>query len=44
MERGVCPVAEELQKKLMIFKTNYRSMDLAHKKAKILKKVIQKYQ
>ena len=36
--KGSCPVAEELQKKLMIFKTNYRSMDLAHKKAKILKR------
>lgn len=39
-QKGLCPVAEEIQPKLMQFKTNYRSQDLADKKALILKKVI----
>jgi len=38
---GLCPVAEELQPKLMQFKTNYRDMDLAKQKAEALKRTIQ---
>mgnify|MGYP006084808125 CR=1 FL=1 len=40
--KGMCPVAEELQKKIMQFKTNYRSLDEAQKKANILKELINK--
>jgi len=40
---GLCPIAEKIQPKIMQFKTNYRSLDLAEKKAKILRKVIKKY-
>ena len=39
-EKGLCPIAEEVQSKLMVFKTNYRSLELAQKKADILKKTI----
>lgn len=42
-EQGLCPNAEEVQKKLMQFKTNYRSVELAEKKADILLKLIKKY-
>jgi len=40
---GLCPIAEKVQKKLMVFKTNYRSLEVAEKNAKILKKVINSY-
>tara|TARA_B110000008_G_scaffold276086_1_gene314753 strand:+ start:814 stop:2013 length:1200 start_codon:yes stop_codon:yes gene_type:complete len=40
--KGMCPVAEKLQKKIMQFKTNYRSIEEAQKKANILKKLIDK--
>ncbi len=36
----VCPVAEQLQPKLMQFKTNYRDMELAKVKAAALEKTI----
>jgi len=39
-EEGLCPVAEDIQKKLMVFKTNYRNLDLAKYKAYCLKKTI----
>ena len=39
---GLCPVAEKIQSKMMVFKTNYRDMDLAQKKADALKKTIEK--
>ena len=39
--KGQCPVAEKIQKQLMVFKTNYRSLELAEKKAKILRDLIQ---
>lgn len=39
-QRGICPVAEALQPKLMQFKTNYRDLELAEQKADILYKVI----
>lgn len=38
--RGLCPVAEEIQPKLMQFKANYRDMELAKRKADTLKKTI----
>lgn len=41
-KKGMCPVAEDLQKKIMQFKTNYRSLDEAQKKANILKELIKK--
>ena len=40
--KGMCPVAEDLQKKIMQFKTNYRSLEVAQKKANILKDLITK--
>jgi len=39
-EQGLCPVAEEIQKRMMVFKTNYRNLDLARYKASCLKKTI----
>jgi perosamine synthetase len=42
-EKGLCPVAETVQKQLMQFKTNYRDMELAEIKADILRKVIRKF-
>lgn len=39
-KKGICPVAEEIQPKIMQFKTNYRNMDLAKKKTEILRKLI----
>ena len=38
--KGLCPVAESIQPKLMQFKTNYRSIDLAKQKAMALRKTI----
>ena len=35
-----CPIAEEYQKKLMCFKTNYRDLGLAQRKVNILKNLI----
>ena len=37
---GLCPIAENIQPKIMQFKTNYRDLTLAEKKAEILLKVI----
>jgi perosamine synthetase len=42
-ERGLCPVAENLQKRLMQFKTNYRDLELAKQKSKILENLIKRY-
>ena len=39
-KKGLCPTAESLQKEIMQFKTNYRNLVDAKKKAKILKKLI----
>jgi perosamine synthetase len=39
-EKGLCPVSEELQSKLMQFKNNYRSLELAEQKATALEKTI----
>ncbi len=41
-KKGICPIAEDIQKKLMQFKTNYRDLDLANEKAEILKKTIKR--
>ena len=38
--KGLCPVAEELQPKIMQFKTNYRNLDVAKIKADALRKTI----
>jgi perosamine synthetase len=37
---GLCPVAERIQPKIMQFKTNYRDIGLAKKKAKVLEGVL----
>lgn len=42
-EKGLCPVAERIQPKIMQFKTNYRDLRLAQAKADILLKVIKKF-
>lgn len=39
-KKGLCPVAEELQPKIMQFKTNYRNLKLAKLKAEALRKTI----
>ena len=39
-ERGICPIAESIQPKIMQFKTNYRDKALAKKKANALRKTI----
>ncbi len=41
--QGLCPVAESIQPRLMQFKTNYRSMELAERKAEVLRAVIRKF-
>ena len=40
MEEGLCPKAELLQKRIMQFKTNYRDLGIAKKKAELLSKLI----
>ena len=40
--KGICPIAEDLQKKIMQFKTNYRSLTEARTKANILKTLVSK--
>tara|TARA_R110000824_G_scaffold5699_2_gene26325 strand:+ start:105 stop:1310 length:1206 start_codon:yes stop_codon:yes gene_type:complete len=42
-KKGLCPVAEDVQKKLMVFKTNYRDLKLAEYKSKVLEEVINKH-
>lgn len=41
--QGLCPVAESIQPKIMQFKTNYRDIELAKRKAEALRKVIKKF-
>jgi perosamine synthetase len=41
-DKGLCPVAESVQPKLMQFKTNYRDLELAKVKADILEKTIRR--
>ena len=40
--KGSLPVTEKIQKQIIQFKTNYRNLDIAKKKANILKKLIRK--
>ena len=42
-KKGLCPVAEEIQPKIMQFKTNYRNMDEAKKKIDILRRLIKSF-
>ena len=42
-KKGLCPVAEEIQPKIMQFKTNYRNLDIAKQKVGILKKLIDSF-
>lgn len=39
-EKGLCPRAEELQERIMAFKTNYRDLGVARQKATILSALI----
>ena len=39
-KKGSCPVAEEVQPKIMQFKNNYRSLDIALRQSNILKDTI----
>jgi perosamine synthetase len=40
--KGNCPVAENLQPRLMQFKTNFKSKEIAEEQAKILKRTIER--
>jgi len=40
---GLCPLSEDIQPRLMQFKTNYRDLDLAKRKADILAKTIEEF-
>ena len=42
-EKGLCPVAEEIQPQIMQFKLNYRNEKLFEKRIKILKKTLRNY-
>ncbi len=42
-KKGLCPVAEELQPRLIQLKTNYWNLDEAKKQAEILKKTIEEF-
>ena len=39
-EKGLCPIAEDYQQKIMAFKSNYRNLDEAKEKTRILKELI----
>jgi len=36
----MCPIAESLQQRIMAFKSNYRDLEIAEKKAEILADLI----
>jgi hypothetical protein len=40
MEAGLCPIAEDCQKKIMLFKTNHRDLSEASEDAAILNQLI----
>jgi len=42
-EKGLCPIAEMIQPKLMQFKTNYRDLSLAESKVMVLDRIIKKF-
>lgn len=39
-KKGICPIAERVQKQLMVFKTNYRNLKLAEIQSQLLLKTI----
>jgi len=39
-KKGLCPIAESIQSRIMQFKTNYRDLDLANEKVQVLGNVI----
>jgi len=39
-EKGLCPIAEDYQQKIMAFKTNYRNLEEAKEKINMLKELI----
>jgi dTDP-4-amino-4,6-dideoxygalactose transaminase len=41
--KGICPVAEELQKKIFQIKMNYRDLDIASKKVEALEKTLKEW-
>lgn len=43
-DKGLCPIAEKVQRQLMQMKTNYRDLEFAKQKADILYRLIRKYQ
>ena len=43
-KKGLCPVAESLQKQIMQFKTNYRDLDVAKKKSLLFYKTIKYFE
>ena len=43
-EKGLCPIAESFQPKIMKFKNNYRNLDVAKRKIEILHKTITQIQ
>ena len=42
-KKGLCPVAEEIQPKIMQFKTNYRDLTVAKRKTEILKNLVNSF-
>lgn len=40
-KKGLCPIAEDLQSRLMLFKTNYRDLNAAKKNANLLRELIE---
>lgn len=42
-QQGICPIAEQVQQKIMQIKTNYRSKELAEQKAEAMAKTIQQF-
>ena len=42
-EKGLCPVAERVQPKLLQFKTNYWNLTSAERQAEILKRTIDSF-
>ena len=43
-QQGLCPVAEEIQPRIMQFKTNYRNMEVAQEKTAILHNLVEELQ
>ncbi len=43
-KNGSCPVAEDIQPKMMQFKTNYRNLEIAKQKTEILRRTIKEIQ